>query len=220
MWSLVKLVGISKYYQARALPVLRKIDFSIQQNASYAITGPSGSGKTTLLSILGLLDKPTSGQYFIEDKEISAMSPRQIATLRNALFGFVFQSHLLVPHYTSVQNCALPLYYRGVCMNQAHQQAVKWLKAVNLAGLENRYPHQLSGGQQQRLAIARSLIGSPKIILADEPTSALDNNTKLQILDLLFNLQNEHHFSLVLVTHDEVVASRCSHVYELSESVC
>ncbi|MBS0285761.1 MAG: ABC transporter ATP-binding protein [Proteobacteria bacterium] len=219
MWSLVKLVGVSKYYPQRALPVLKALDFAIQENASYAITGPSGAGKTTLLSIIGLLDKPSCGHYFVQEKDVTLLSSKEIAHLRNALFGFVFQSHLLVPHYTSLQNCALPLYYRGLSKQAAHHQAASWLKAMNLSGLENRYPQQLSGGQQQRLAIARSLIGQPKIILADEPTSALDNQTKRQILDLLFNLQKEHHFSLVLVTHDEEVASRCSHVFQLSECV-
>ncbi len=216
LWSLAKLQGITKYFPQRESPVLENVDFSIESGESYAIVGASGSGKTTLLSILGLLDNPTQGDYFIEGQNVNELTSKEKAVLRNALFGFVFQSHLLIPHYNSIENCALPLLYRGVSQALAHNMAKEWLKALNLENLDKRLPHQLSGGQQQRLAIARAMIGKPKILLADEPTSALDAKTKNEVLDLLFKLQQQLNFALVMVTHDETVANRCQHIVQLS----
>ena len=181
--------------------------------------GPSGTGKTTLLSILGLLDSPCQGQYFLREKEILSLSHQDKAKLRNTVFGFVFQAHLLIPHYTCLDNCALPLYYRGLSPQSAYEQAQKVLTALGLKGLEKRFAHELSGGQQQRISIARAIVGSPEILLADEPTSALDKSTKEEVLDLLFFLAKERKFSLVLVTHDETVAMRCSRIVHLHKAV-
>ncbi len=219
MSFIAKLVGVSKFFPQREKAVLHQLNFDIKSNDSLAIIGPSGSGKTTLLSILGLLDSPSSGQYLIEGKDVSHYTHFQKASLRNQLFGFVFQSHLLIPHYTCLENCALPLHYRGVSKNEAATQALKWMRALGLEELTNRYPHQISGGQQQRLAIARAMIGQPKILLADEPTSALDAKTKAEVLDLLFSLQQQCHFALVMVTHDDTVANRCQNVFQLNEIV-
>ena len=219
LWSLANLVGVSKRFPQKINPIFENVNFSIEKGVSYAVTGPSGSGKTTLLGILGLLDVPTKGQYHIEGQDVATMSLKQKAVLRNVMFGFVFQSHHLIAHYNSLQNCALPLYYRGTTQAIAQQKAKDWLSALNLGDLHHRLPHQLSGGQQQRLAIARAMIGKPKILLADEPTSALDSNTKNEVLDLLFELQKRHGFSLVMVTHDDSVAKRCDTVFELSQAL-
>ncbi len=219
LWSLANLVGVSKRFPQKINPIFENVNFSIEKGVSYAVTGPSGSGKTTLLGILGLLDVPTKGQYHIEGQDVATMSLKQKAVLRNVMFGFVFQSHHLIAHYNSLQNCALPLYYRGTIQAIAQQKAKDWLAALNLGDLHHRLPHQLSGGQQQRLAIARAMIGKPKILLADEPTSALDSNTKNEVLDLLFELQKRHGFSLVMVTHDDSVAKRCDTVFELSQAL-
>ncbi len=219
MSFIAKLVGVTKYFPQREKPVLHQLNFDIKINDSLAIIGPSGSGKTTLLSILGLLDSPSAGQYLIEGKNVIHYSHVEKAALRNKLFGFVFQSHLLIPHYSCLENCALPLHYRGISKNESTTSALKWMHALGLADLKNRYPHQISGGQQQRLAIARAMIGQPKILLADEPTSALDAKTKAEVLELLFSLQQQCQFALVMVTHDDSVANRCKNIYQLEEII-
>lgn len=219
MSFIAKCVGVSKFFPQRERAVLHQLNLSIKENDSLSIIGSSGSGKTTLLSILGLLDTPTEGQYFINDKDVVHCSHKEKAKIRNTYFGFVFQSHMLIPHYTCLENCALPLYYRGVSPLKASKPALKWMQALGLADLAKRYPNQISGGQQQRLAIARAMIGQPKILLADEPTSALDTKTKNDVLDLLFSLQQEHQFALVMVTHDESVANRCKEIFQLNECI-
>ncbi len=220
LWSLVNLIGITKTFEQKQKSVFENLHLTLDKSRSYAIVGPSGTGKTTLLSILGLLDVPTKGDYYLDGQNVLQLSNKQKAVLRNAFFGFIFQSHLLIPHYTSIQNCALPLIYRGIPLRVAQQRAMGLLNELNLKELHHRLPHQLSGGQQQRLSIARAMIGMPKILLADEPTSALDNETKNEVLDLLFSLQNHHGFSLVMVTHDESVAKRCDVIFELEKSPC
>lgn len=217
MSCLARLVDITKYYPQNKKAVLAHFNLNIEQGDSLVIMGPSGSGKTTLLSILGLLDSPSNGQYFVEDLDVINLLPKQKASLRNRLFGFVFQAHLLIPHYTCLENCALPLYYQGFNPEKAKIPAKKWLEALGLGDLIYRYPHQISGGQQQRVAIARSIITQPKILLADEPTSALDKETKDEVLDLLFNLQQELKYSLIIVTHDDSIAVRCKRVIHLQE---
>jgi putative ABC transport system ATP-binding protein len=132
--------------------------------------------------------------------------------------GFVFQSALLIPYLSILQNIVLPLYYRGVCASSAESRATELLEALGLMGLMRRYPHQISGGQQQRVAIARALIGEPKLLLADEPTSALDEQTKVEVLDLLFALQKHHQFALVIVTHDKTLSSYCHRTIYLNQS--
>lgn len=215
MSSIARLVDVTKYFPQNKSAVLNQLNLELSHHESLVIMGPSGAGKTTLLSILGLLDSPTQGHYWLEGKEVVSLSPPQKAQLRNRLFGFVFQAHLLIPHYTCLDNCALPLYYRGVKPDKAKEPAKKWLKALGLGDLLFRFPHQLSGGQQQRVAIARAIVGNPAILLADEPTSALDNETKNEVLDLLFSLQKTHQFALVLVTHDNAIAARCQRVIQL-----
>lgn len=217
MSSIVKLRSITKNYPQREKAVLNALDLNIDDNESLAIMGPSGSGKTTLLGILGLLDNPTSGKYFLEDKEILSLRLSQKAAIRNIFFGFVFQSNLLIPHYTVLENCALPLYYRGVYAQRARMHATICLQSLGLMHLNARFPNQLSGGQQQRVAIARAIVGNPKILLADEPTSALDHKTKIEVLNLLFSLKKQYQFSLVIVTHDTVVAQYCDRTLILNE---
>ncbi len=219
MFCIAKLINISKIFPQSDVAVLEKFNLDIGYNESIAIMGASGSGKTTLLSILGLLDSPNQGQYFLHDKEILQLSHQHKAKIRNTMFGFVFQSHLLIPHYTCLENCALPLYYRGLVPREAHEEAESVLNALGLQELSKRLPHQLSGGQQQRVSIARAMVTKPEILLADEPTSALDTATKEEVLDLLFTLAEERKFSLVMVTHDQTVANRCSRIIQLNKQV-
>lgn len=217
MSSLVRLENISKYFPLRDRAVLHDLNLSVDQCESLAIMGASGSGKSTLLRILGLLDEPTTGQYFLQDEDVAILSSNEKALARNRLFGFIFQSNILIPHLSLLENCALPLYYRKQHQEEARIVAADWLDKLGLKGLERRYPHQVSGGQQQRAAIARAIVGYPRILLADEPTSALDHHTKKDVLNLLLSLQKQHQLSLVIVTHDEVVAQSCDRIFCLEE---
>lgn len=212
---LVECRQVSKSYSLTALPILNDLNLSLSENESIAIMGPSGVGKTTLLNIIGLLDLPTQGECFVLGQETQALSWAQKAQLRNQAFGFVFQSDRLIPHYTIIENVMLPLYYRKIPTEIAHSLAIKCLEYFNLLDFSSRYPKQLSGGQRQRVGLARAIINQPKVLLADEPTSALDEYTKNSLLDLLFSLKQVFSFSMILVTHDKSVASRCDRVIYL-----
>jgi len=212
--NLIKLENITKFHPKREKAVLENLSLSINYGESVAILGKSGSGKTTLLNIIGLLDSPQSGHYFLESKDVSQITKKEKALMRNLTFGFIFQFNHLISHLSVLENCLMPLHYRGdYAITQC--AAEDWLQALDLTALAHRYPHELSGGQQQRVAIARALIGQPKIILADEPTSALDITSKKTVLDLLFALQEKHKFTFLLVTHDNMAANYCQRKFEL-----
>lgn len=185
--------------------VLKHIQFQIQKNEFVAIMGHSGSGKSTLMNILGCLDRPTSGHYYLEGQDIATASDADLARIRGKRIGFVFQNFNLMMKRTLADNVSLPLMYQGVGQNERYKKAVELLEKVGLKGYEDRLPTQISGGMQQRVAIARSLINNPAIIFADEPTGNLDTRTSVEIMNLFKELNNQG-ITIVLVTHEEDIA--------------
>ena len=189
------------------LTILDRVSFGVEPGASVAIVGASGSGKTTLLGLLAGLDHPTAGDVWLDGIALSGQDEDARAALRQRLLGFVFQSFQLLPALTALENVMLPLELAGAA--DASAKARDWLARVGLARRTSHYPKQLSGGEQQRVAIARAFAGEPKLLLADEPTGNLDAATGAEVADLMFSLNEEHGTTLVLVTHDVLIASRC-----------
>lgn len=185
---------------------LAGVSFDIFAGEMTAIIGTSGSGKSTLMNILGCLDRPTAGNYFLDDEDVSTLSDNRLAQIRNQRIGFVFQSFNLLPRMSSLENVELPLLYSGV--HDAKQSAIAALERVGLGDRGHHAPNQLSGGQRQRVAIARALVTSPSIILADEPTGNLDSRTAEEIMELFHQL-NEQGVTLIIVTHEPDIAARC-----------
>ncbi len=174
-----------------------------------SIMGSSGSGKSTLMNIIGLLDRPTSGIYRIDGKDVLASERNNTARLRNQNIGFVFQSFHLLPRLTALKNVELPLLYRGASAEARRTAATKWLQRVGMEDRMDHRPNELSGGQRQRVAIARALVGHPRLILADEPTGALDEKTGTEIMDLFMNLNLSEGVTVIIITHDAKVGSAC-----------
>lgn len=202
----------------KQLCILDDLNLEIQPGEQVAITGRSGSGKSTLLGILATLDQPSSGQLYIHGREVSQLNEEQRAQIRLEHIGFVFQSFQLLSSLTALENVMLPLRaHRDFRYDHAEQQALALLKKVGLERQSQQTPKVLSGGEQQRLAIARALIGQPKIIFADEPTGNLDGETAREVEQLLFELNREFGTTLVLVTHDRSLAEKCQKHYELSQ---
>lgn len=186
---------------------LDNVSLRIDSGEMIAITGPSGSGKSTLLNILGCIDDLTSGQYLIDGVPVP-IKARPLARLRNEVFGFVFQFFGLIPEYTALENAMLPLLYRNVRHGQAKLRAAEMLERLGMAAEIHKYPHHLSGGQQQRVAVARALVGEPRVILADEPTGSLDTANGAEVMRLL-TAQNRRGTTVVIVTHSPEVAAMC-----------
>ncbi len=206
--KIIKIQNLVKNYVLGDLTVhaLRGIDFEIDEGEFVAIMGPSGSGKSTLLNILGCLDKPTSGNYFLDDVDVKKFSKDQLAVLRNEKIGFVFQSYNLLARTSALENVELPLFYNAsVSAKERRERAVAALESVGLLDRMHHFPNQLSGGQQQRVAIARSLVNNPVIILADEPTGNLDTRTSFDIMDV-FQKLNAKGITIGLVTHESDIA--------------
>jgi putative ABC transport system ATP-binding protein len=195
------------------LSILSSVDLTINRGESIAIVGASGSGKSTLLGLLAGLDSPTDGTVKLNGNELTAMDEDGRAELRNELVGFVFQSFQLLPRLTALENVMLPLELRGD--KQAKQAATALLQRVGLGDRLSHTPMKLSGGEQQRVALARAFVTEPAILFADEPTGNLDSKTGEQIIELLFELNHEKHTTLVLVTHDTVLAARCQRTVSL-----
>lgn len=185
---------------------LRGINLSIQKGELAAIMGPSGSGKSTLMHILGCLDRPTKGKYFLEGKDISSLDRNALARIRNEKIGFVFQSFNLLSRTTALENVELPLLYNNNSPKIIAEKARKALLLVGLEGRENSYPNQLSGGQQQRVAVARALVNDPAIILADEPTGNLDTRTSVEVMEIFQSL-NKQGITIILITHEKDIAA-------------
>jgi putative ABC transport system ATP-binding protein len=207
----ISVRNLVKTYQVGEVVVraLRGADMDVEAGEFVAVTGPSGSGKSTLMHILGCLDRPTSGQYFLDGKDVSRMSKDELAAIRNKKIGFVFQGFNLLSRTTALDNVELPLLYNGGSRMKAaerHKRAMAALSAVNLANRHHHYPNQLSGGQQQRVAIARSLINEPSIILADEPTGNLDTRTSIEVMGIFQRLNIERGITIVLITHEMDIA--------------
>lgn len=208
MKTIIKVEQIGKAYQTanHARPALQDASFDVAAGEFVTITGPSGSGKSTLLNLLGCLDDPTTGRYFIDGSEVSNLGAAELADIRNRKIGFVFQSFNLLPRLSARENAELPLIYSKARKKERRARAETALDRVGLRGLADRRPNQLSGGEQQRVAIARALINDPSLILADEPTGALDTKTGSEIAQHLLEL-NSAGITVILVTHDENMAN-------------
>ncbi|HEU5181414.1 MAG TPA: ABC transporter ATP-binding protein [Candidatus Polarisedimenticolia bacterium] len=210
---LILLEDVTRVYRMGdvEVPALRGVNLSIEQGEFVAIMGASGSGKTTLMNTVGCLDRPTSGRYLLEGREVSRLTREELAEVRNATLGFVFQSFNLLPRTSALENVELPLLYAGVGTRERARRAEEALGRVGLAGRLDHSPGQLSGGQQQRVAIARALVTRPKVILADEPTGNLDSKTGVEVMALMQELGRDG-ITIVLVTHESDIASYASRV--------
>ena len=208
MTKLIELKGINKTYKNgdQELRVLKDIDLEVEEGEFVAIMGPSGSGKSTLMNVIGLLDRPTSGEYFLEGQEVGNLSEKKLARVRNEQIGFVFQQFFLLSKLNAFQNVELPLIYAGVHPAKRKELAEQYLEKVELYSRMHHLPSELSGGQKQRVAIARALVNQPAIVLADEPTGALDTKTGEQIMDLLTKL-NQEGKTIIMVTHEPEIAA-------------
>ena len=211
MKSLIELIDITKTYQMGlvSVPVLRGVSLTIERGELVALMGTSGSGKSTLMNIVGCLDRPSSGEYWLEGVEVSQMSRRERAAIRNWKIGFCFQQFNLLRRTSAIDNVMMPLAYSATELSdrECRERAEDLLRRVGLADRMDHEPTQLSGGQQQRVAIARALVNRPELLLADEPTGALDSRTAAEILALFQQLNEEEKITIVLVTHDAEVAS-------------
>jgi putative ABC transport system ATP-binding protein len=213
---LLRVVDLKRSYALGDVTVhaLRGVSLDIAPGSFIAVVGASGSGKSTLMNILGLLDRPTSGQYHLDGRDVSGFDRDRRAELRNKKIGFVFQNFSLLPRTTALENVELPLLYngRGHRPAERHAKAMSLLQAVGLAERAHHTPNQLSGGQQQRVAIARSLVNDPELILADEPTGNLDSRTSVEIMDILQRLNRERGITVLLITHEHDIAEYATRV--------
>lgn len=219
MAEVIRCSDVTKVYRKGAVPVraLAGVSFSIEAGEMVTIMGPSGAGKSTLMHILGCLDTPTSGSFHLDGEEVTRKSDSEMAFIRNAKIGFVFQSFHLLPRTTALDNVLLPLAYRRSYPPDARARGLEALGAVGLAGRADHTPAELSGGEQQRVAIVRSLILEPRLILADEPTGDLDPQTGDDVQNLLFHLNEEKGVALVVATHSWQLARRIGRQMELRE---
>ena len=208
MKKLIDLKNVSKSYRNgdQELQVLKDVHLEVEEGEFVAIMGPSGSGKSTLMNIIGMLDRPTTGEYYLEGEEVAKLSEKKLAKVRNQQIGFVFQQFFLLSKLNALQNVELPLIYAGVSQSKRKALAEQYLKKVELEKRMHHLPSELSGGQKQRVAIARALVNHPSIILADEPTGALDTKTGEQIMELLTELNREGK-TIIMVTHEPEIAA-------------
>jgi putative ABC transport system ATP-binding protein len=204
----IRLEGVHKTYNLGEVQVqaLRGVSLEIYPGEFVAVMGASGSGKSTLMNILGCLDRPTRGKYFLDGTDVSSFTKRQLAKIRNTKIGFVFQQFNLLSRTSALENVELPTIYAGISLAERESRARQALDRVGLADRADHYPSQLSGGQQQRVAIARALVNSPSLLLADEPTGNLDSRTSIEIMDIFQRLNEDHGLTVIIVTHEPDIA--------------
>ncbi|MGH7230013.1 MAG: ABC transporter ATP-binding protein [Nitrospiraceae bacterium] len=212
MGALISCHDISKIYRLGDVDVhaLRGVSVEVQRGEFLAIMGVSGSGNSTLMNIIGCLDTPTTGSYWLDGRDIARAGPDELADIRNREIGFVFQNFNLIPRTSAWENVQLPLFYRGTSFREQRASAAAALARVGLAGREQHYPNQLSGGQQQRVAIARALVTSPSILLADEPTGNLDTESSQEIMAVIESLNQQEGMTIIVVTHEPEIAAYTS----------
>lgn len=218
--SLISMRNIWKTYQmgSEQVHALHGVSFDIPKGEYIAIIGPSGSGKSTLMNLIGCLDTPSKGEYWLNAKNVSEMDDDELARIRNQEVGFVFQTFNLLARATALHNVELPLIYGGIGSAKRHEMATQALKAVDLSDRITHRPNELSGGQRQRVAIARALVNHPSILLADEPTGALDSHTSMEIMDLFERLHSEGN-TIIVVTHEPDIAARAHRVVSIRDGL-
>jgi len=206
---IIEAKDITKVYRLGDIDVnaLRGVSLTIDRGEFVAIMGPSGSGKSTFMNILGCLDKPSNGEYLLEDVDIGNLDRDKLAAIRNKKIGFVFQGFNLLPRTSAIENVELPLLYDGIPARERREKALEALNKVGLEGRGDHHPNQLSGGQQQRVAIARALVNNAPIILADEPTGNLDTKTSAEIMEIFVKLNTQSNITIILVTHENDIAA-------------
>jgi putative ABC transport system ATP-binding protein len=220
MTTMISIEGLTKTYHLGEMdvPVLKEIDLAIADGEYVAIMGASGSGKSTLMNIIGCLDRPTSGLYTLDGRDLTTMDDDELADIRNQYIGFVFQQFNLLPRLTALENVMLPMIYAEVSRSERVKSATEALEKIGLGDRLTNRPSQLSGGQQQRVAIARALVNHPALVLADEPTGALDSKTSHEIMKLLTEL-NQQGTTIALVTHDAAVAEQTKRIIRMQDGV-
>lgn len=218
MPEIISLRNISKNYviEKVVIPALKNVSMSINKNEYVALMGPSGSGKSTMMNILGALDTPSTGHYFLNEHDVSVLTDNELAIIRNKEIGFVFQTFNLMPRMTALENVALPLIYAGKNKSFREERAKEVLKAVGLEERMEHKPNELSGGQKQRVAIARALVNNPSIILADEPTGNLDSKTSIEIMNIFDKIHAAGN-TVILVTHEEDISLFAHRIVKLRD---
>jgi putative ABC transport system ATP-binding protein len=216
--EIIRLIDIKKYYKVgtQIVKALQSITLNIYKNEYVALMGASGSGKSTLMNILGCLDTPTSGQYFLNDKDVSKLDDNSLAEIRNKEIGFVFQTFNLLPRQTALENVTLPLVYAGFSKAKRLERAKEVLESVQLSDRITHKPNELSGGQRQRVAVARALVNNPSIILADEPTGNLDSKTSIEMMGLFEQIHKQGN-TLIVVTHEDDIARHAHRIIKLKD---
>ncbi|MFA8449695.1 MAG: ABC transporter ATP-binding protein [Bacteroidales bacterium] len=218
--EVIRLESIVRNFKvgSEIVRALRSVSLSIKKNEFVALMGPSGSGKSTLMNLLGCLDTPSSGEYFLNDKDVSSLNDNQLAEIRNLEIGFIFQTFNLLPRSTALENVMLPLIYAGIGKDERKKIAEKTLMEVGLGDRMEHKPNELSGGQRQRVAVARALVNKPSLILADEPTGNLDTKTSVEIMGLMEEIHKAGN-TIVLVTHEEDIALHAHRIIRLRDGI-
>ena len=217
---IIKTENLTRLFQvgSETIEALKGIDLSVKKGEFVSIMGPSGSGKTTLMNIIGCLDTPSAGTYYLNNKLVNELNDDDLAAIRNSEIGFVFQSFNLINYKNALENVVLPLYYQGMPRKEREEKALNYLDDVGLKEWATHLPTELSGGQKQRVAIARAMVGEPKVLLADEPTGALDSKTSKEVMDLIQKI-NKAGKTILVVTHEQDIAEMCSRIVKLKDGV-